>query len=200
MTNRKHPWAMLALVSAAVITWSGCSTPPTITSAPANDPALAGSRVIVKTVTSKMAVTSIDASQRTVVLRRPNGTTFTCKAGPQVVNFNELQPGDVVEATIVDKSGIFLLKNGPVPSAGAGISVDEASPGTQPGRMVLATQDANARVTSYDRSYRLLVVEYADGQTRSIKLPLHTELESVKRGDDVVVRTAEPMAVRLEKS
>jgi len=200
MTNRKYPWAALALVPAAALTLSGCWTPPTDIAAPTGNPSLVGATIVVETLKTTTEVQSVNASQRKVVLRRPNGTTVTCKAGPQVVNLNEIQAGDKVKAIVADEFAIFLVKNGPLPSAGAGIVVDEAGKGALPGGMVLETRDITARAITWDPSYRLLTLEYADGHTGTFKIPLHSMLLDVKKGDDVVVRSAESMAVRLEKS
>ena len=89
----------------------------------------------------------------------------------------------------MDEYGIFLVKNGPLPSAGASILIDEAGTGAMPGGILLETRDITARVISYDPSYRLLSLEYADGHTKTFKIPLHSQMTKVQKGDDVVVRT-----------
>ena len=199
MKTKTYKLAMLALMPAAMLTLSGCWTAPTDISAPTGSPSLVGSTIVVETFKTHMMVQSINASKRQVVLRCKDGTSVACKAGPQVVNFDQIQVGDRVKATVANEFGIFLVKNGPLPSAGAGIVVDEAGKGALPGGIVLETKDITARVISYDRSYRLLTLEYADGHTKAFKIPLHSEMMKVQKGDDVVVRTAESMAVRIEK-
>jgi len=200
MKTTTHKLAALALMPVALVALSGCWTAPTDISVPTGSPSLAGSTIVVETFKTHMMVQSMNASKRQVVLRREDGTTVTCKVGPQVANFDQIQVGDRVKATVADEYGIFVVKNGPLPSAGVGIVVDETGKGALPGGIVLETRDITARVISYDRSYRLLTLEYADGHTKAFKIPLHSPMMQVQKGDDVVVRTAESMAVRIEKS
>ena len=201
MTNtRRYSQAVLALVPVAIITLSGCSTPAPVTIAAATgNPGLVGATIVVETQHTTTDVLSVSPAHRQVVLRGPKGTSLTCKAGPQVTNFSELQAGDRVKAVVANEFALFLVKNGPVPNAGAGIAVDEEGKGASPGGIVLETKDITARVKSYDSSYRLLTLEYADGQIKAFKLALHSTIGEVKRGDEVVVRIAEPMAVQLER-
>lgn len=192
---------MLALMPAVVITLSGCWTPPPANIAsPTGNPGLVGAILVQETLNTTTEVLSVIPAQRKVVIRGPGGVSLTCKAGPQVANFNELQAGDKVKAIVADEFALFLVKKGPVPSAGAGIAVGEEGKGGLPSGIVLETKDVTARVKSYDSSYRLLSLEYSNGQTKDFKLALHSTIGEVKKGDEVVVRSAESMAVRLEKS
>ena len=105
--------AALALMPAAVLALSGCWTSPAVISAPTGSPSLVGATILVESFKSTMTVQSVNPSQRKVVLQRKDGTTVTCKVGPEVANFAQLQAGDRVKATVADEFGIFLVKNGP---------------------------------------------------------------------------------------
>jgi len=115
-----------------------------------------------------------------------------------VANFSQLQPGDKVKATITEAATIFLVKNGPPPSAGPGVAVSGLAGGGQLASVVLDTMDAQAKVNKVDPSYRLLTVEYANGSTKDFKVPLPANLENVRPGDEAVVRTTEPLVIRIE--
>jgi len=58
-----------------------------------------------------------------------------------------------------------------------------AAAGTAP-----ESTDMKARVILVDRSYRLLEVMYEDGHTQSFKIPLPDTMDTVTRGDNVLVR------------
>ena len=143
-------------------------------------------------------MTGLAPSQRALNLRSSKGTTTSCKAAPQVVNFSQLQDGEKVKATVTDATALFLVKNGPPPNAGAGVTVAGQSEAGQPASVVLLTTDAQAKVTKVDRSYRLLTVVYADGTKKQFKVPLPDTLMNVQKGDEAVVRTTEPLAICLK--
>jgi hypothetical protein len=189
---------VLAFAPASMLALTGCWTPPTQLASPSGNPSLAGAWAIVETAQYTATVNSVDASQRKVVLRRPDGTTSACKFGPDVVNFNQIQAGDKVKVKVADELAIFLVKNGPLPSAGTGVLVAGAPTGSMPAGLVVETTDSTARVIGVDRSYRLLTLEYADGKTKTVKVPLPNTLEHVNKGDDVVVRATERMVLEVK--
>ena len=88
---------------------------------------------------------------------------------------------------------IYPVKNGPPPSAGAGVEV----PG-QPASMVLQTTDTKAKVFQVDPSYRMLKLDYGNGFMKEFKIPMRYKLKDVRKGDEVVVRATEPLALRVE--
>ncbi len=187
--------AAITLIPAALLALAGCATPPPNPLAAQTSPTLAGGLPVVETITEKAAVTSVVPAQRTLALRSMAGITTTCKAAFQVANYDQIQIGDQVNATLTDAVAIFLVKNGPPPSAGAGVTVT----GTQPGEVVLQTTDSPGKVTKVDPSYRLLTVKYADGSTKQFKVPLPNTLENMQKGDAVVVRATEPLVIRIER-
>lgn len=189
-----------AALSTAMLTMTGCWTPPTNLAATEGNPSLAGGIIVVETSMCKATVQSVDASSRKVVLRFEDGTTTTEIAGPEVVNFDQIQAGDRVKATVAEEYAIFLVKNCPLPSAGSGVVLAGAPKGNLPAGMIVATRDFSARVIGVDRSYRMLTLLYADGHTKTLKVPLPFTLERVVVGDNLVVRSTETMAIRLHKA
>jgi hypothetical protein len=195
MKTNRIKLAGITLIPAALLALAGCATPPANPLAAQSNPTLAGGLPVVETFTEKAAVTSVVPAHRTLALRSKAGNTTTCKAAPQVADYDQIQAGEQVKATITDAVAIFLAKNGPPPSAGVGVEVA----GPQPGGVVLQTTDSSGKVTKVDPSYRLLTVQYADGSTKQFKVPLPNTLENVQKGDAVVVRATEPLAIRIER-
>jgi len=117
---------------------------------------------------------------------------------PQVENLGQIQVGNQVKATLTEVAAIFLVKNGPPPNAGAGVTVTGPAEAGRPASVVLMTTDSRAKVVNVDRSYRLLKLEYADGSRKEFKIPMPDTLVDVQKGDEAVVRATEPLAICLQ--
>ena len=198
MKTKTLKLAMTLLVPAAWLGLAGCKTPPANPLATQDCPSLAGGRMVIQTSREKAVVTSLAANKSELALRCSVGTTTRCKVAPQVENLTQLQVGEKVEATLSDAVAIFLVKNGPPPDAGAGVTVTGSAEAGRPGSVVLLTTDSRAKVINVDRSYRLLKLEYADGSRKEYKVKMPDTLENVAKGDEAVVRTLEPLAICLK--
>jgi len=197
MTTSALKRVTTTLIPAALLAFTGCKTPPPSPLETQSSPSLAGGRVVVQTTHEKAEVTELVPSRSELALRSSAGTTTRCKVAPEVANLSQIQVGQKVKVTLSDAVVIFLVKNGPPPNAGAGVTVTGSAQSGQPGTVVLTTTDAQAKVFSVDRSYRLIRLQYADGSRTEYKVPLPDTLEDVQKGDDVVVRTTEPLATCL---
>jgi hypothetical protein len=186
------------IIPTAWLGLAGCKTPPANPLATQSSPSLAGGTTVVKTSHEKAVVTDIAQGRSTLGLRSSAGTTTTCKVAPQVANLGQIQIGDKVKATLADAVTIFLVKNGPPPPAGAGVTVAGTPEGGQPASVLLQTTDSQAKVVNVDRSYRLLKLEYADGSRKEYKVALPDTLLGVQKGDEAVVRATEPLAICLQ--
>ena len=198
MNTRTFQYAATTLIPAALLALTGCKTPPPNPLATQNSPSLAGARVVVRTTHEKAEVMELMPSKGDLALRSTAGTTARCKVAPEVENLSQIQVGQKVKATLSEAVAIFLVRNGPPPNAGAGVTVTGSAEGGQPGTVVLMTTDTGAKVFSVDRSYRLLRLEYGDGSRKDYKVSLPDTLEDVQKGDEVVVRTTEPLAICLK--
>jgi len=54
----------------------------------------------------------------------------------------------------------------------------------------------HARVLAVDPSYRLLKLQYTDGENETVKVPLGTRIEQMAAGDSVVIRPVDVIALR----
>jgi hypothetical protein len=100
-----------------------------------------------------------------------------------VANIHQIRAGDKVQATVAQELTIYVLKNGQVPGTGG-----------EP-----ETLEAGAKVLSVDPSYRLLTLQYPNGQAQTFKVGLDVKLREMEPGDIVVIRTMELIALRVEK-
>ena len=185
-------------IPVALLAFCGCGTTPSNPLVTQSSPSLSGGRVVIQTSDEKAEVTELVAGKSDLALRSSAGTATRCKVAPEVANLGQVQVGSHVKATLTDAVAIFLVKNGPPPSAGAGVTVTGPAESGQPASVVLQTTDVRAKVFSVDRSYRLLRLEYADGSRKEYKVALPDTLENIEKGEEVVVRTTEPLAICLQ--
>jgi hypothetical protein len=157
---------------------AGCWTAPIATVQPHGEARLIQGAISVKSVKDTAVVSSLDRNSGTVVLRstgKPETSTY--KLAPKVSGLDDIKAGDVVQATVTEDLTIYVLHDGQLPDARGTVSVD-------------------ARVLMVDPGYRLLTLQYPDGQKETFKVPLGTRLEQMEAGDSVVIRPLEVLALR----
>jgi len=160
---------------------SACWTAPVANVQPPGEARLIQKGIAVRSVKSPAIVESVDPATRTIVLRTSGATeTSTYKVGPNVSNLSDIKAGERVQATVAEELSIYVLRDGLLPGAGGAsekIAVD-------------------ARVLSVDPSYRLLTLQYPNGQNETFKVPLEVQLRQMAAGDSVVIRSVEVVALR----
>ena len=178
MAAVSRPISLLALLTAALLL-GGCWTAPVATVQPNGEARLIQGGIGVQSVKEAAIVSSVDRNAGTIVLRTPGrAETSNYKLGPKVSNLDAIAVGEVVQATVTEELAVYVLRDGQLPGAGA-----------------LAV---HAKVLAVDPSYRLLKLQYPDGENETIKVPLGTRLEQMEAGDSVVIRPVEVIALRLK--
>ena len=192
-------FAVLMMAPLLLVALSSCSkgVKGTETSSVTQTPTGA---VAVETFTTSATVTAIDGPKRKVTLTTPDGSSTTYKAGPDVVNFDQLQVGDQVKATVTEEVAVQLEKNGPPPSASGRAMVALSPVGGTPGGLMTATVQASANVTAVDTSKRKVTLLFPDGKSKTYKVDKDIDLTKVQPGDDVVVTVTEGIAISVVKS
>ena len=162
---------------AAALLLAGCWAAPVATVQPNGEARLIQSAIAVKSVKDAAVVSSVDRSAGTIGLRTAGAAEIsTYKLGPKVSGLDDIKAGDVVQATVTEALTIYVLRDGQLPGTG--------------------TVAAQARVLAVDPSYRLLKLQYPDGENEAFKVPLGTRLEQMAAGDSVVIRPVEVLALR----
>ena len=154
--------------------------------------------MIVETFTTTATVTAVDAATRKVTLQFPGGGTTTYKAGPEVVNFGQIQVGDRVRAEGTEEVAVFL-GGGQPPGASAGAAVALAPVGAKPGGVFVETRQLTAKVTSVDAKNRRVGLDLPDGSVRKVRVGSRVNLAAVNVGDSVTVQVSEGLAVAVER-
>ncbi len=212
LTLRKY--ATTTFLPAAMLAFTACSsTPPagnTTTQSESTPPPVQGTTTvatqkgvpggtIVDTYKITATVTAIDAAKRKVTLVTSDGTTTTFKAGPDVVNFDQIQVGDKLKVTAARQLVVFVRKNNEPPKDGEAAAVALAPVGAKPGVLMADTVEVTATVEAIDLENRQATLLFPDGTSQAFTVRQDVDLTKAKIGEQVVIRTTEALAILVEK-
>ena len=144
-------------------------------------------------------VEAIDYDKRTVDLKGPKGNVVTLKVGPEVKNFNQVKTGDRVTAKYFESTAILVRKPNEPPFAEQGSAVQVAPKGAKPGAVAVETSEITARVEDIDYKTRTVTLRGPQQKTVTLKVDKSVKrFNEVKKGDDIVVRRTEAMAIDVK--
>jgi len=195
--------AAMILVPAALLAFTSCSSTPQTaqvheTTTVVTQNGVPGG-VTVETYKSSATVTAIDAATRLVTVVSPNGATATFKAGPDVVNFDQIHVGDQIRATLTKELVVFLRKPGePAADGGAG-AIALAPLGAKPGIVMAGTVEVTAKVEAVDLKRHEATLLFPDGTSKTVPVRPDVDLTRAKLGEEVVMRTTQSVALLVEK-
>ena len=193
----------LALLFAIVFTLAACAkpTPPP----PAEESAAVVTEegvpggIFVNTLEVSAKVTGIDTVDRELTLLKPNGEEITVSVGPEAVNFNQIQKGDLVKAVVTEELVIYLDEEGASTQDEAAMVVARAPEGGQPGALAVETVQFTATVMAIDMANHTATLQFEDGQTKTIPVRDDVDLSKRKVGEKVVFSLTEMVAISVEK-
>jgi Cu/Ag efflux protein CusF len=161
-------------------------------------PKPAGAMVDVVEITA--AVDAVDAANRAVTLKMPDGTTRTFKIGPEVKNFDQIKAGDKVKTVFYESVAVLVAKTGEKPSASEFGTVEVAPKGAKPGAVVVKTLEVTAKVEKIDYKKRTISLKGPEGNVRTFTVDKSVKnFKNIKKGDDVYLRVTEAVAMVVEK-
>jgi hypothetical protein len=154
--------------------------------------------VRVDTVELTGKVDAVDKDKRTVTVTGPRGRTATLKVGPDVKNFDQIKAGDQIKLRYLDSIALFVRKPDDPPAATEGAAVAVAPKGQKPAAVMVETKEVTATVEAVDYDKRTLTLKGPEGNTRTIKVdPAVKRLKEVKKGDQIVARHTEGVAISV---
>jgi len=184
-TATVHRAIVTPLLCAAALVFSGCWTPPVANVQPKGEPRLIQGGIAVESVKNAAIVQSVDAGTRTIIVQTPgDSATATYRVSPKVTNFDRIKVGNKIRVTVAEELTVYVLRDGKLPGV----------------KGVSETIAANAKVLQVDPSYRLLTLQYPNGESETFKVGLGVKLKEMAAGDDVVIRSLEVLSVRVHKS
>jgi hypothetical protein len=176
--------------------------PRTLLAAALFAPGLAAAQpAVVGTTAERSAIVeSVNAQERSVLLRGQDGTLATVVLGPEVRNFAQIRPGDRVVTTVTDSIAVSLARpdgRGPVASAEA---VARAPEGARPAIARADAQRMRVRIEGIDLGRNS--VSYVDpaGARRDVLVQtpqMRRFMRTLRPGDEVDVVFMETISVRV---
>ena len=151
---------------------------------------------MVNTVEVSARVTSIDRFDRRVTLLKSDGETVSVSVGPEAVNFDKIEAGDLVKVTLTERLLVYLDTDN---SASIGGSAAVMAIGAQGGGLVAETTETVGTVTAIDHERRTATLEFPDGSTRTFPVRGDIDLTRHGPGERVVFHMTEMVAIRIEK-
>ena len=156
-----------------------------------------------KTVSSEMrtetgTVEAIDASTRTVTLKKPDGTVVSTVAGPDVKRFAEVKVGDKVTARYYENVVVRVKQPGEpdvVSSAKGTTGSEQVLPGGTRAKQVTIT----ATITAIDPNTPSITFTGPNGWKYTSKVQDTEALAKVKVGDKVDIVWTEAVLVSVER-
>jgi hypothetical protein len=157
--------------------------------------------VVAETNIVTATVTDIDHEKREVKLKDEQGNTVRMKVGEDVKNLDQVKKGDRVVAGYYQSVAVTAHKPGETPSEPAqGEAVIVSKKGQKPGGIAVKTTQVTATVEEIDYPTREVTLKGPEGNTVKMKVGERvSKLEDVKKGDRIVARYTEALAVSLAK-
>lgn len=127
-------------------------------------------------------VASVDRAARTIVLSLRGIALPACQIGPRVRNWRDLDSGAVVRARVEEALTVYVAPTNETLS-------DAWARGLTP----------DARVLVADQSYRVLTVQYPNGDTDAFKVGLGAPMKDIEAGDSVTIRPLQVIGLRVRR-
>jgi hypothetical protein len=195
--------AMLVVMASAAVTMTTLATRAADEPAMPNAPAMPDApkvalpaAITAGQMNATFTVSAIDAANRTLTLKTPDNSQVMCTAGESVRNLAQIKVGDRVNATLVDEMAVAVGKPGMPPAPGGMVSL--APKGAQPGMMMAKTQDITAKICGIDAQKRMITIEAAGGQCKTIGVSSSVNLAELKKGDDITAQWTSAQAISLQ--
>lgn len=154
--------------------------------------------VVTDSIVVTASVVAIDYEKRTVTLKGPMGNVVTTKVDDSVKNFNQVKQGDEIIARYLDSIAVFVEKKQGKPAAGDLGMVEVAAPGQKPAGIVVNTAEVTASVEAIDYKKRAVTLKGPEGKTVTLKVDKKVrKFNNIKKGDEVVVRHTEAVAISV---
>lgn len=158
--------------------------------------------LLVETIEISATVVKVNKSTREVTMIDSKGGRKTCRAGPEVRNFDQIEPGDRVRAALTQQYMSFVRRSrGEMPAGGEQVrqKIVVAPKGAKPSVMIVNTSEYTGRVLSIDTKSRTAVIVFADGRRQTFKARPDVDMTRHAVGAEVVFRTTESVAVSITK-
>jgi hypothetical protein len=155
--------------------------------------------VVTNTIEMSARVTAIDQAGRTATLLRSDGTSVTVKAGPGVVNFDQIGAGDLVNLTVIEEIAVYPQDaNAPATEQSTAV-LARAPKGAAPGGAISDTRQTVATVSAIDRENRTATLRFTNGSEQTFVVRSDIDLAQHEVGEKIVFEITEVVAIDVSK-
>jgi hypothetical protein len=155
--------------------------------------------VIVNTVEATVQLAAIDYTNRNMTLVGPDGNKVDIKAGADIVNFDQLQAGDLLKLTLTEEIVVYIDKDGESIPDESTRMVALAPKGGRPGGVIADTTQVTATIMAINSSGHAATLQFADGSSKTFPVRHDIDLERYKAGEKVVFLLTNMIAIKVEK-
>lgn len=156
--------------------------------------------VAANAVAYEATVAAINYADRQVTLVNASGTTSTLTVDNQVRDLDQVKKGDKVKTTYTAEVALFVRESYEPPDATEKSTVTLAPKGAKPGIEVVKTTEITGNVDAIDYDKRTVTLSgpLGNGQTFGVDDSVK-RFDEVRRGDQVVIRYSEALAITVSK-
>lgn len=153
------------------------------------------------TVEAVATVEKVDTSTRDITVKMADGSSNVINAGPDVVNFDQIDAGDQIRVVYYESVAYDVKVPG---AATPGVTMtggaERAAAGQKPGTMGARVITVTATIDKIARDPDSVTLRGADGKTRIVQVRNPKNLEKLKVGDLVEITLSQAMAVVVEET
>lgn len=156
--------------------------------------------VVTDVLEVKATLEAIDYTKRSMTLKGIQEKAITLKADKAVRNFEQLKKGDLVLVGFVESVAISI-RSARAPQSGAEARLVSVAPkGAKTGVLLAETFVLSAVVESVDSKAHQVTLREPNGGFRMVPVDKSMKnIERFKKGEGVVLRVTEPIAIKVEK-
>ena len=157
-------------------------------------------KVVVEVVKLTGTVKAVDPQNKTVTVEGSGGRTVTVNA-ENARNLDQVKVGDKVNLRYTEELALFVQKSDAQPSATQTDTVALAPKGERPAGMMARTVEVTGSVESINAKKRTVSVKGPAGNVRTFHVDKAVKnFDQIKKGDQVVLRVTEAVALSVVKS
>ena len=187
---------LIALVVAMMILVACAKTVPSVQQNQEPVPLAVAADIV--TVTA--SVEAIDYAKRTMKIKGPDGNVYTVKSGAKIQNFDKIKKGDVIVAEFAESIAVFVSNSNEKPNVDTQGNVVVAPKGSKPFGEAVGTIEITALVQDVDYKTREVTIQGPEGNVAKIEVsPDVKNLDKLKKGDNIIIRYTEAVAVAVVK-
>ena len=151
--------------------------------------------MVVDTITITATVTAKNAKKRQLTLSSDSGKT-TFKAAPEIVNYDQIEVGDKVEAVVTAEVAVYFGADTPPnwPVTGGVVLAPE---GAKPGGVVVESRQVTGVVTAVDAAQQKVTFRLPDGTSKTMNVGDKVDLSKVSIGKPLTVFEGEGVAISV---